>query len=203
MYIGVNKLHIMYNNIINGIKGDFKMSKSVVVYKSNYGSTKIYAKWIAKELDADIYEAKEVKIDKLKEYDNIILGGGLYAGGISGSSIISKNFDSIKDKKIIVFTVGLAPTKDKEIFKPIIEKNFTLEMRKSISFFHLRGGIDYKKLNIIHKVMMAMLKFMLSRKKPEELTEDDKLMLKTYGDKVNFIDVNTAVGIVSYVQQYS
>ena len=201
MYIDVNKLHIMYNVIINGIKGDFKMSKSVVVYKSNYGSTKIYAKWIAKELDADIYEAKEVKIDKLKEYDNIILGGGLYAGGILGSSIISKNFESIRDKKIIVFTVGLAPIKDKEIFKPIIEKNFTLEMRQSISFFHLRGGVDYKKLSIIHKAMMAMLKFTLSRKKPEELTEDDKLMLKTYGDKVDFIDVNTAREIVSYVQK--
>ena len=179
------------------------MSKNVIVYKSNYGSTEIYAKWIAKELASDIYESKEIKVDKLKEYDNIILGGGLYAGGILGSSIINKNFDMIKDKKIIVFTVGLSPIEDKEIFKPIIEKNFTLEMRKSISFFHLRGGIDYKKLSIIHKVMMAMLKFMLSRKIPEELTEDDKLMLKTYGDKVDFIDVNTAKEIVSYVEKYS
>ena len=179
------------------------MRKNVIVYKSNYGSTEVYAKWIAKKLVADVYESKEIKIDKLKEYDNIILGGGLYAGGILGSSIISKNFDTIKDKKIIVFTVGLSTTKDKEIFKPIIEKNFTLEMRGSISFFHLRGGIDYKKLSLIHKAMMAMLKFMVSRKKSEELTEDDKLMLKTYGDKVDFIDVNTAKEIVSYVEKYS
>ena len=179
------------------------MRKNVIVYKSNYGSTEVYAKWISKELAADVYESKEIKIDKLKEYDNIILGGGLYAGGILGSSIISKNFDTIKDKKIIVFTVGLSPTKDKEIFNPIIEKNFTLEMRRSISFFHLRGGIDYKKLSLIHKAMMAMLKFMVSRKKSEELTEDDKLMLKTYGDKVDFIDVNTAKEIVSYVEKYS
>ncbi|WP_253199588.1 flavodoxin domain-containing protein [Clostridium gasigenes] len=56
------------------------MSKSVIVYKSKYGSTKVYAQWIAKKLEADIYEVNEVKVDKLLDYNNIIFGGGLYAG---------------------------------------------------------------------------------------------------------------------------
>lgn len=191
---------MMYNNTINDLRGEFKLKKSVLVYKSNYGSTKIYANWIAKELGADIYDVKEIKVSNLLEYDNIIFGSGLYASGINGASIISKNFEFIKHKNIIVFTVGLADTEDKEIFKPIIEKNFTVEMREKIKFFHLRGGMDYKKLSIIHKAMMGMLKFMVTKKKPEELTEDDKLMIKTYGDKVDFVDVNTAKSIIECIK---
>lgn len=175
------------------------MGKSVVIYKSTYGSTKVYANWIAKELASDIYEANEIKVHNLLEYDNIIFGAGLYASGINGISIISKNFETIKNKNLIVFTVGLSSTENKEIFKPIIEKNFTIEMREKIKFFHLRGGIDYKKLSIIHKPMMAMVKFMVAKKKSEELTEDDKLMLKTYGGKVDFVDVNTAKSIVEFM----
>ena len=185
---------------MNDLRGEFKLRKSVVVYKSTYGSTKIYANWIAKELGADIYDVKEIKVSNLLEYDNIIFGGGLYASGINGASIISKNFEFIKHKNIIIFTVGLAATEDKEIFKPIVEKNFTVEMREKIKFFHLRGGMDYKKLGIIHKRMMAMVKFMVTKKKPEELTEDDKLMIRTYGDKVDFVDVNTTKSIIECIK---
>ncbi|MBB6621978.1 flavodoxin domain-containing protein [Clostridium gasigenes] len=176
------------------------MSKSVIVYKSKYGSTKVYAQWIAKKLEADIYEVNEVKVDKLLEYNNIIFGGGLYAGGIGGSAIISKNFHKLKNKNIIVFTVGLSPTEDKSIFKPAIDKNFSADIQREITFFHLRGGIDYKKLSLIHRVMMAMLKLGIAKKKPEELSDDDKLMLKTYGDKIDFVNINTATKIIEYVK---
>lgn len=101
---------------------------------------------------------------------------------------------------MIIFTVGLASTDDKEIFKPILEKNFTEEMREKMKFFHLRGGIDYKRLNFIHKSMMAMLKKMVAKKKPEELTEEDKMMLDTYGDKVDFTDIKTIEPLVLYVK---
>ena len=118
------------------------MNNIAVVYKSIYGSTKRYAQWIAEEAKADCFEYSEIKAKKLMEYDTIIYGGGLYASGIAGVSIITKNYEILKDKKIIVFTVGLASTDKEEAFLPIIEKNFTKEMRDSIKFFHLRGGID-------------------------------------------------------------
>src|SRR5690554_6143300 len=120
------------------------MSNIAIVYKSKYGSTKKYAQWIAEETKADIFECSEIEAKKLMEYDTIIYGGGLYASGIAGISIITKNYEILKDKKIIVFTVGLASTDKEEIFNPILEKNFTKEMRDNIKFFHLRGGIDYK-----------------------------------------------------------
>ena len=176
------------------------MDKIAVVYKSKYGSTKKYAQWMAEEAKADLYECSQIDPKKLMEYSTIIYGGGLYASGIAGVSIITKNYDILKDKRIIVFTVGLASTDDKEIFIPIIEKNFpSKEMRDSIKFFHLRGGIDYKKLGIVHKAMMAMLKIMLSRKDVNELSADDNELLATYGSKVDFTDKNTIKPLISFL----
>lgn len=134
------------------------------------------------------------------EYDTIIYGGGLYASGIGGISIITKNYESLKNKKIIVFTVGLASTDRKEVFVPIIEKNFSREIRDHISFYHLRGGMDYKKLGIIDRSMMAMLKIVISKKSPDELSEDDRELLATYGGKVDFTDKNTIAPLLLDVE---
>ncbi|CCQ94571.1 conserved hypothetical protein [[Clostridium] ultunense Esp] len=176
------------------------MDKIAVVYKSRYGSTKKYAQWIAEDAKADLYECSQMDINKLMEYDTIIYGGGLYASRIAGVSIITKNYNILKDKRIIVFTVGLAGTENKEIFTPIIEKNFpSEELRESIKFFHLRGGIDYKKLGIVHKSMMAMLKTMLSKKNANELSNEDKELLATYGGKVDFIDRTTIKPLITFL----
>lgn len=179
------------------------MNKVAVIYKSEYGSTKKYAEWIADEVNAKLFECEQAKIENLSEYDTIVFGGGLYASGINGISFITKNFQTLKNKNLIIFTVGLASTEDKEIFKPIIEKNCTEEIRKKVQFFHMRGGIDYKKLNFVHKPMMAMLKMIVSKKKEEQLSRDDKMMLETYGDKIDFTDKKTIEPLVSYINALS
>lgn len=177
------------------------MNKAVsVIYKSKYGSTKKYAEWIANEVNADLFECSEIEIEKISKYDTIVFGGGLYASGINGIEFITKNFEILKNKNIIVFTVGLASTDDKDVFETIIEKNCTKKMRRKIQFFHMRGGIDYKRLSFLHKVMMSMLKTMVAKKKTEELSEDDKMMLATYGDKVDFTDIKTIEPLVLYIE---
>lgn len=167
------------------------MSNIAVVYKSKYGSTKKYAQWIAEETNADLFENSKTDVRDLIQYDTIVYGGGLYASGIAGISLITKNYEVLKDKRIVVFTVGLASTDRKEVFYSIIEKNFSQEMCDNIEFFHLRGGIDYKKLGFIHRSMMAMLKTVISKKDPEKLTDDDRELLATYGDKIDFTDKNS------------
>lgn len=168
------------------------MDKVAVVYKSKYGSTERYARWIVEELNADLYEHSQADLKKLLEYSTIIYGGGLYAGGIAGVSLITRNYNILKNKKIIVFTVGLVSTDNKEVFIPVIEKNFPIkEMRDNISFFHFRGGIDYKKLGITHKTMMAMFKIVLSKRDSNELDLENKEFLATYGKKIDFSDRNT------------
>ncbi|MGO1469221.1 MAG: flavodoxin domain-containing protein [Tissierella sp.] len=176
------------------------MDNRVVIYESKYDSTKKYAQWIAEEIKADLFERSKIDAKELMKYDTIIYGGALYASGIAGASIINKNYKDLKDKRIIVFTVGLASTDKKKVFTPIIEKNFSQEMIDNIKFFHLRGAIDYKKLSIIHKTMMRMLKTVLTRKDEKELSDDDRELLATYGKKVDFTDKSTIEPLISFLK---
>ena len=41
--------------------------KTIVIYKTKYGSTRTYAEWIAEELGCDAVDAKSVKASDLAE----------------------------------------------------------------------------------------------------------------------------------------
>lgn len=176
------------------------MPNAVVVYKSKYGSTKKYAEWIAKALGADLFDASDINADALQNYDTIIYGGGLYAGGILGLSFIKKAFDKIKNKKIVLFTVGLADPKDKAQFKPIIEKNLTSEMQDCIKIFHLRGAIDYKKINPAYRAAMSLIKRQVERKGEKGRSDEDRLFLETYSKTADFTDETSIAPLVDYVK---
>jgi len=180
------------------------MSKIAVIYESHYGYTQKYAKWLAEDLSADLFNGKEVKPADLQHYDTLLFGGGLYAGGINGISLITKNFEGIKDKQIAVFTCGLADP-SKETFAIEIsermKKYFSPEMMTKIAIFHLRGGMDYSKLSFKHKSMMAMLHKMVQKKAPEELTNDEKGILATYGKSVDFSDRSTIAPVLDFVRE--
>jgi hypothetical protein len=169
--------------------------KILVAYTSKYGSTQKYAQWIASELDADLYAAKTVKPNDLSQYEVVIYGGGLYAGGIAGVKLVTNN----PCKSLVVFTVGLADPSSTD-YSPIINKNFTPELIAKTKFFHLRGGIDYQKLNPIHRVMMSMMKNLIQKKPDSEKTEEDRDFLATYNTKINFEDKQTIAPLLAYVR---
>jgi len=146
------------------------INKVVVIYKSKYGSAQRYAQWIADEVKADLFERSKITLNDILKYDTIVYGGSLYAAGILGISLIKKNFDKLKDKKVIVFSVGASPAHP-EAINDIINNNFTEEMKGKVHFFHLRGGFNYKKLNPIDKILMYLLKKKIEHKKPDELTD--------------------------------
>jgi len=177
------------------------MKKTVVVYKSKYGSTKKYAEWISEALNCDIYENSSIDKSILLNYDVIIYGGGLYASGINGISLISRNYNQLKEKDIIIYTVGLADPNVKEHFGPIIDKNLSEEMKNNIKIFNLRGAIDYKNLKLFHKTLMALLANKVKKLDDSKKTEEDKVMIETYGTKVDFTDKETIKPIISLVEK--
>ena len=59
-------------------------------------------------------------------------------------------------------------------------------MRESINYFHLRGGLDYNKMNIFDRVLMFLLKKRIEKIKPEERDNDSKSILATYGKAIDF-----------------
>ena len=160
-------------------------NRTVVIYKTKYGSAKQYAQWLAEELKADLFESSRFAPEMFKDYENIIYGGSLYAVGILGISLIKNNFDKIKDKNVIVFSVGASPADEKPM-NDVKTKNFTDEMLNNIKYFHLRGAFDFTKLNWIHKFLMWMMRKMIERKAPEEWSEDEKGLLDSFSHPTDF-----------------
>lgn len=178
----------------------------LVTYASKYGTTKRYAQWIAEDLACDLRDSREVNAELLKSYDILIHGGGLYAGGLSGIQTIVKNYDAISNKRIILFSCGLADPEDPENVAHIeagLEKVLTPEMREKIRQFHLRGGIDYSRLGLTHKAMMAMLRTVMLKKGYDNLRSEDQMMLDTYGGTVDFTNRESLAPLLSYVRSIS
>jgi menaquinone-dependent protoporphyrinogen IX oxidase len=174
--------------------------KILVAYKSKTGFTEKYARWIAEELKADIFDYHKVKQSKLERYDIIIYGGSLHAVGIIGVKIITQNLNKLKDKKVIVFAVGASPFRQ-EVIKKVRDENFSKEEQEYIKFYYLRGGFNYNKLPLWDKILMKLLQMKLKRKKI--LTPDDKGLLNAYKKPVDFTWKGNIAEIVSYVQSLS
>lgn len=167
------------------------MDKMVVIFESKYGSTKRYAQWIAEALSCPVFERKKFNLQDLMHYDTVLYGGGLYAGGVSGIKLITQNWQLLCGKNVILFTCGIADPADPENVRHIresLEKALSSEMLEKLHIFHLRGGIDYARLSFVHKSMMAMLRKMLLKKEEQDLSQEDKQLLETYGTRIDFTD---------------
>lgn len=172
--------------------------KKVVVYSSKTGYTKIYADWIAQGLKCEALDASKVKVTDLSSYDTIIYGGGIYASSINGAKLITKNYNDLKSKKLIIFAVGSSPVND-ENTKKLLEFNIPEEQRKDISFYYLRGGFDYNRLSPFSKFMMTIFKSIL--KKTKNPTDDQKEMIANFKVPQNYTKKENIEAILQTVQQ--
>ncbi|WP_349948296.1 flavodoxin domain-containing protein [Lacrimispora sp. BS-2] len=178
------------------------MKKIAVVYQSKYGATKKYAEWIAKELSCDLFEGKDIKASNLEPYDTIIFGGGLYAGGVNGIKLLTKNFSRLSQKNLVLFTCGLADPSDSvntENIKKGLNKVLNEEMQEKIKVFHLRGGMNYSKLSPMHRTMMNLVYKMAAKRDQDSLTEEDEEMLASYGKSVDFTNKETILPLIKYI----
>lgn len=179
------------------------MMKYIVTYSSKYGSTQKYAAWIGEALSCEVKDIKNVRADMLQAYDVIIHGGSLYAGGVSGMKHLVKLYPAICDKKVILFTCGLAdPTSPQNVIhiENSIAKAVPKDMYDHMKQFHFRGGIDYGRLSPVHRAMMWMLCQTMKKKGYDQLSDEDKLMLDTYGKKIDFSDQSTIQTLVETVR---
>lgn len=172
------------------------MSK-IVIYKSRYGSTKAYAKWIAEELGCEAVEAKTVKAEDLERYDTIVYGGGLYAEIINGVSLITKNLDKLSGKKIAVFSTGITPLDCREYYDTyVIEKNFKNGVPENVRIFNFMGKMILDELTFPHRAAIKTLKKIMSGK--EKPTEMEILLAELCDADGDFTDKNAIKDLVEY-----
>ena len=173
--------------------------KTIVVYKSKYGSTRTYAEWIAEELDAKAVDASKIKIEDILKYDTIIYGGGLYAEVIAGVTLITKNIDKLQGKKIIVYTTGLTPPDCSEYYeKMVVEKNFKNDIYSKIKMFNYPGKMVVSELSLVHRTAIKTLKKIMSDK--ENPTEMEKMLISLCDADGDFSDRTLITEHVEYAK---
>lgn len=169
--------------------------KTLILYGSQYGTTKRYADELSRltGMPALSYE----KAVDLAGCEQIVYLGGLYAGGVKGLKQAVKKFPA--GVRLILVTVGLADVQDEQNIENIrrsVCRQLPAGLLQNTVLFHLRGGIDYGRLNLTHRTMMTLLYNHARKLPPEQQNAETRAMIETFGTKVDFVDV-AALGPVA------
>ena len=121
----------------------------------------------------------------------------MYAGGVKGLKTTVKALQ--ENTKLIIVTVGLADVTNEENtnnIKKSISRQVPPGIMKDTTIFNLRGGIDYQKLNFMHKTMMTLL-YNKAKNLPEEKKDaETRAMIETFNKAVDFTDYNALKAIM-------
>ena len=160
--------------------------KGIILYTSKYGATKRYADWLAAESGFDCMETKNAKIEDVIQYDAIILGGGIYASGISGLSFLKKNIEKLQGRKIIVFCDGASPF-DEKAFQQIIDYNLKGPL-SGLPCFYCRGAWDMDRMNFADRNLCRLLQKIVAKKKTGDYEIWEKALLEAGNKKCDWTD---------------
>ena len=174
------------------------MKNQIIIYASQYGSTKRYAERLAEMTGINAVDYKEAK--NIGDYDRIVYLGGLFAGGVMG---LKKTVGKMApEQELVVATVGMTDPKETTYFESIrkaLKVQLSPHFYDEKNIFHLRGAMDYSQLDFKHRIMMKMFHSMMLKKPESELTADARVMLETYGKKVDFVDFNALQAIADMI----
>lgn len=175
---------------------NFAAMKTLIIYGSQYGSTKRYAEHLSETTGIEAVDYKQVK--NLEGFDRIIFMGGLYAGGVFG---LKKTVGKMTDnQELVIVTVGMTDPSETEYFSEIrksIKAKIPANLYNEEKIFHLRGAIDYSQLDFKHRFMMTMFHKMVLKTPESQRTADAKAMLETYDKQVDFVDFNALEKTIS------
>ena len=175
------------------------MSKGIILFESKYGATQKYATWLSEMTGFECHKTSSVKAEQLKDFDIIVLGGGVYASGILGFSFLKKNFKLLKDKKIAVFAVGASPFEEKAV-NQIKERLFTGDL-VNLSFFYCRGAWDEDAMSITHRTLCKMLQKAVAKKDPCEYEPWESALMCAVGQKCDWTDKKYLEPIVKWIEE--
>jgi menaquinone-dependent protoporphyrinogen IX oxidase len=170
----------------------------IIIYGSQYGTTKRYAEHLSEMTGIEAVAFKEGKdIDK---YERVIFMGALYAGSVLG---LRKTVSRMSPKQeLIIATVGMFDPTDPETIKSIrhsIKERIPEQFYNETRIFHLHGAIDYSRLSLKHRMMMAFIHSRLSKMPEEKLNAEAKTILDTYGKKVDLVDYCSLTAIMNAI----
>ncbi|MDP4144760.1 MAG: flavodoxin domain-containing protein [Bacillota bacterium] len=135
--------------------------KSIIIYSTKYGTVEKAAKILKSKIshETEIINVAKDKIPALDDYDNIILGGSIYAGRTQKELIefSNQNLQQLLKKKIGLFICGAQS--EKESIEKELKDAFSLELYNHAIFKDSFGSeINFEKLNFMEKIILRIVK---------------------------------------------
>lgn len=156
--------------------------KTIVIYKSSTGFTKTYAKWIQEELDCDCVSLKDIKTIDLSKYNQVIFGGSIMAGNVSG---LDKIKEYVHHQNLIVFATGATVQNADSVIEKI-KQDALSALGYNVPFYYYEAGINYDKMSFFSKTMLKMMYKSLRKKK--ERSDEETGMMKALAESFDHSD---------------
>ena len=194
--------------------------KTIVVYKSKYGTAEQYARWIAEELGCDLRELGEVRARDLEPYEGIIFGGGVHAGGIEGiDNFIKMVRPILKDayfgsfdegvnfrqdwykpaKKIVFFAVGIN-VQNFDARAELRKVNFDKKWLRPVTCYYLDGRFEPERVQGADKMVLKFTTKLL-RDKGLNMTPDERTLLERIENGCDLVDRSQIKAVVDEFRQ--
>lgn len=157
--------------------------KTLIIYKTKYGSTKQYAKWLSEELqDSKLINMNEAKDINFNDYENVIIGSRIYIGKIEGLKFIIDKWNNLKTKNVYLYTVGMTSSNSSESISTY--ETIPEYIRNTIKYIKLRGIIKKDRLSFIDKLIIKLMDSSEKDSKPLnlELNKNSLKPIITYFD---------------------
>lgn len=149
--------------------------KTLIVYASNHGTTGKCAGILSERLQGEVqlYPLKEKKELNLSSFDQVVIGGSIYAGKIQKevSDFCTRNVEKLQDKKIGLFICCM----DKEGAEKQLTSSFPPELLdKAVAKESFGGEMRFSDMNFAEKLIMKVISKMVGKKDPNFANLDTK-----------------------------
>lgn len=156
-----------------------------IVYESNAGHTKEYARMLSEKLNIPYFTRKEAT-KQLKKSSEIIYLGWVCATKVQGfKKVISKY--QVK----CIIAVGIYPNSNEYIES--LKNSNNIEGH----FFYLQGGLDCKKLKGMKKKIIQMIGNVMEKENKEENQE----MIKIFKNGANFVSEKNLDQVLEFLSK--
>ena len=166
------------------------MKPSVIVYTSNTGHTRQYARLLGEQVCLPVYSLKEA-VSQLSAGSPVIYLGWIHASHVKGFSGAAKRFSVCA-----VCAVGLCDTGTL-----ISEVRKATSVPEDIPLFTLQGGIDRSRLKGMDRLMISMLTKGLTAQK-QRSAQDDRMLELLRRDE-SYVSPENLAGILQWYERNS
>lgn len=172
------------------------MAKGIILYRSKYGATKQYAEWLQEALGYDCEQATCAAFRRAGEYDAVIFCGAIYASGLKGFSLLRKNAEKLRGKRLAVFCVGASPY-DETAFSSFRQRHFSGEMAQTPVFYG-RGAWNTDEMTVVDRALCNMLRKSLEKRDPATYEPWMQALMSVRDGKADWTDRAYLEPLITY-----